>query len=251
MSMTEWARREVEIACKRERGDKPEDEWDYGCACYESALKAYECLAADGHSGMSWGITAGVIKRLIAGKPLTPIEDVDEVWGDGDRFGRINENCTSYQCKRMSSLFKEVYDDGRVIYSDINRVVCVDVDSPNSCWTNGFITELIDEMFPITMPYMPSEKPYKVYMSDCLSDRKNGDFDTMAVWKVVTPDGDEVEINRYFKTDRSDWVEIDLFEWGERLIAHNERVEDESKPKYNYCPEEKELNTENEEVKSE
>lgn len=44
MSMTEWAKREVEIASKRERGDKPESEWDYGCACYDSALKAFESL---------------------------------------------------------------------------------------------------------------------------------------------------------------------------------------------------------------
>lgn len=27
MSMMEWAKREVEIASKRERGDKPESEW--------------------------------------------------------------------------------------------------------------------------------------------------------------------------------------------------------------------------------
>lgn len=40
MSMLEWTRREVKITCKRERGDKPNNEWDYGCACYESALKA-------------------------------------------------------------------------------------------------------------------------------------------------------------------------------------------------------------------
>ena len=44
MSMMEWAKREVEIASKRERGDKPESEWDYGCACYDSALKAFESL---------------------------------------------------------------------------------------------------------------------------------------------------------------------------------------------------------------
>ena len=47
MSMTEWAKREVEIASKRERGDKPESEWDYGCACYDSALKAFESLCGD------------------------------------------------------------------------------------------------------------------------------------------------------------------------------------------------------------
>lgn len=57
MSMMEWAKREVEIASKRERGDKPESEWDYGCACYDSALKAFESLCGDGHSGFSIGIT--------------------------------------------------------------------------------------------------------------------------------------------------------------------------------------------------
>ena len=76
MSMTEWAKREVEIASKRERGDKPESEWDYGCSCYDSALKAFESLCGDGHSGFSIGITKGILNRLIDGKPLTPIEDM-------------------------------------------------------------------------------------------------------------------------------------------------------------------------------
>lgn len=65
MSMMEWAKREVEIASKRERGDKPESEWDYGCACYDSALKAFESLCGDGHSGFSIGITKGILNRLI------------------------------------------------------------------------------------------------------------------------------------------------------------------------------------------
>ena len=50
MTMIEWARREVELACNREKPDRKEGEWDYGCACYESALKAYESLAEDSHS---------------------------------------------------------------------------------------------------------------------------------------------------------------------------------------------------------
>lgn len=70
MSMTEWAKREVEIASKRERGDKPESEWDYGCACYDSALKAFEILCGDGHSGFSIGITKGILCLLgVRGKP--------------------------------------------------------------------------------------------------------------------------------------------------------------------------------------
>ena len=52
MSLQEWAKNEVEIACKRENPDRKEGEFDYGCACYESALKAFESLCEDGHSGI-------------------------------------------------------------------------------------------------------------------------------------------------------------------------------------------------------
>ena len=42
MSMTDWAKREIEIACEKERGGKEDDgDWDYGCACYMSALNAF------------------------------------------------------------------------------------------------------------------------------------------------------------------------------------------------------------------
>lgn len=99
MSMLEWAKREVAIASKRERGDKPEDEWDYGVACYESALKAFESLCGDGHSGYSIGVTKNILNRLIDGKPLTPIEDTEDVW---NQCNRGVEDPVTYQCKRMS-----------------------------------------------------------------------------------------------------------------------------------------------------
>ena len=59
MSMLEWAKREVEIACKNENPDRKEGEFDYGCACYEGALKAFKSLCNQGHSGMSIKIQAG------------------------------------------------------------------------------------------------------------------------------------------------------------------------------------------------
>ena len=95
MNMKKWAKREVEIACKKENPDQKEGEWDYGCACYESALKAFDSLMEDGHSGFSIGMTKHILNRLIDGKPLTPIEDVPEVWLDaGSRYG----DGTRYQC---------------------------------------------------------------------------------------------------------------------------------------------------------
>ena len=80
MSMQEWAKKEIEIACARERGDNPEDEWDYGVACYKGALEAFEVLCGQGHSGYSICFTKQILNRLIDGKPLTPIEDTEDVW---------------------------------------------------------------------------------------------------------------------------------------------------------------------------
>jgi hypothetical protein len=92
MDIDEWAKREIEIAQKREGGNAPDGEWhskrpppvscktvnvnsvsqyslqnrswkrykDYGCACYDSAYKAYKAfksLLNDNHSGMSIMIT--------------------------------------------------------------------------------------------------------------------------------------------------------------------------------------------------
>ena len=56
-------------------------------------------------------------------------------------------------------------------------------------------------MFPITMPYMPGE-PIKVYCEDFLTDKKNGDFDTVGVFYALkTENGEQrrIEINRFFR----------------------------------------------------
>ena len=129
-NMLEWAKREIELACKRERGNRPRDEFDYGCACYASALKAFKSLPRDGHSGMSIGYTKHILDRLLDGKVLTPIEDTPDIWNDCARY-EYEIGYSTQQCKRMSSLFKYIYDDGTVKYKDINRFVCADKDRPS------------------------------------------------------------------------------------------------------------------------
>lgn len=216
MSMSEWAKNEIEIACKRERGDKNPDEWDYGCACYESAYKAFLSLMDDEHSGFSIGVRKSILNRLIDGKPLTPIEDTPDIWGD-DAICEF-DNCTTYQCKRMSSLFKDVYKDGTVKYHDVNRFYCCDRDNHNSCgWYDEFISQLLDTLFPIVMPYNPASKPWYVYCTDGLSDPKNGVFDTIGIWYILKPDGERVEINRFFKEGEDDWIEICQQEYDSRV----------------------------------
>lgn len=225
--MKEWAKREVEIACKRERDNCDSGEWDYGCACYESALKAFESLCEDGHSGFSIGLTKHILNRLIDGKPLTPIEDTDDIWNE---CSRGNDGFKSYQCQRMSSLFKDVYDDGRVEYKDVDYCEAVYMDNPDSCWHNGLVSSVVRELFPITMPYLPPNKPYRAYCDELLTDRKNGDFDSIAIYYIDTPEGERVQVNRYFKEGRENdepWTEITIDEWLERVEMEEKRLEAE------------------------
>ena len=204
--MLEWAKREIEIACKRERGEKDPNEWDYGVACYESAFKAFESLMEDGHSGMSISFTKAILNRLIDGKPLTPIEDIPDIWND---VTCRQDDYTTYQCERMSSLFKYVYNNGTVNYSDVDRFRCFNKDNPNSGGLyNGFITRLLDAQFPISMPYNPASTPWRVYCTEGLSDPKNCDFDLIGIYYVLKPDGERVEIQRFFKEGEKGWVEI-------------------------------------------
>lgn len=221
MSMLEWAKREVEIACKKENPNRKDGEFDYGCACYESALKAFESLCEDGHSGLSIKMTQNVLNRLMDGQPLTAIEDTDDIWYDSLD---VNDGKTQYQCKRMSSLFKDVYEDGSIKYTDINRSYCVNIDTPNITYYSRLVRRIIDEMFPITMPYIPS-KPIKVYCEEFLTDRKNGDFDTVGVFyalKTENGEQEKIEINRFFrepeedKDEEIDWIEISKEEYDSR-----------------------------------
>ena len=207
MSMKEWAKKEVEIACKKENPDRKEGEFDYGCSCYESALKAYNSLLEDGHSGTSMSLTKNILVRLIEGKPLTPIEDTDDVWNEvGDNY---------YQCKRMSSLFKTIKSDGTVEYSDVGRIVCIDIHNKSTSYF-GFIANIVEEKYPITMPYYPT-KSIQVYYEDFLVDEKNGDFDTVGVFYMVLPSGEKKNINQYYKESDNGFERISCEEYYERL----------------------------------
>ena len=219
MSLLEWAEKEIEIACAKERAaSENPDDWDYGGACYESAMKAFKSLTEDGHSGYSIGITKNILVRLIEGKPLTAIEDTPDVWRECVRYEE--DGAKDYQCTRMSSLFKTIHPDGSVTYRDIHRVSCCYAKNPNIHWTNGQATRIIDEIFPITMPYWPHPKSYVLHAEDFLLDPKNGDYDTVGYLYVINPDGERIEINRYFaEKGPGPMVEISFEEYCERKKA--------------------------------
>ena len=121
----------------------------YADACYDSALKAYRSLMEDGHSGMSIGMTKHVLMTLIDRRPLTPIteEEGDDIWNLTDE----NDKYKHYQCKRMSSLFKEVYPDGRVTYNDVDRIIWFEQDGIG--YHGGEISNKINKTHPVKLPY--------------------------------------------------------------------------------------------------
>lgn len=224
--MYTWAENECRIACKRENPnfDFDSDDFDYGCSCYKSALKAYHSLMEDGHSGMSFSFTKNILIRLMNSQPLTPITDEDfftvergtEEWPDNsDEWLKEQGLKSDLQCPRMTSLFRQEHLDGTITYHDVNRAYFIDIDNPS--WTYHTNTKFLDEMFPITMPYYPKEKPYQIYTQEILTDKKNGDFDTKAILYMISPEGEKIELNMFEAEVDHKWKKISKEEYIERF----------------------------------
>ena len=235
-NLVSWAEKEIQLACKNEMdGCESGEDASYGIACYKSALKALKSLAEDGHSGYSIEITKSILNRLIDGLPLSPIYDTEDVWNLVHEIDDENGKIRGYQCTRCTQFFKDVDTvTGETTYKDVHRVVGVDAIS-GAIYTSGLTTGIYNELFPITMPYMPSTNIAKMYTEELLFDPENGgDFDTEAVYYVITPDGNKVEINRFFKDPPKDldtsteqfhgWVEITEDEYNERKSAYERRI---------------------------
>lgn len=202
MSGIKWAENEVKLACEREAPNRAPGEWDYGCACYESALKAYKSMAEDGHSGFSWSLTADILKRLIDGEPLTAIEDTPEEWHEAHH----DDGTITGQCKRRSTLFKNIKPDGTVEYRDMGSYFAVDINDPTVEYKSRLVSNVVHEIWPVTFPYYPNGRA-KVVCRDILIDKANGDFDTRIIY-YAEKNGQRVEINRIWHETDKGFVEI-------------------------------------------
>ena len=67
------------------------------------------------------------------------------------------------------------------------------------------------------MPYMPSNKADVIVCDELLTDRKNGDFDTLAVLYIQRSHGEK------------SFIEISPEEYEERKKMHEKRQEQEAK----------------------
>lgn len=230
MSIIDWAERECRIACKGVNpkfnfDDDSENNFNYVCSCYKDALKAYKVLCSQGHSGQSWQLTTSILNKLCKHQPLTPITDSDFFaveYGTKDypmespAYLKERGLKSNIQCPRMFSLFREETLDGKVSYTDIDRSYCVNMENEEDTYSGcGWV---VDELFPITLPYLPSSKKYKIYTRLFLTDENNGDFDTREIRYMITPEGERVDINRYFHYDDSGSHEVTKEEF-DRLLS--------------------------------
>lgn len=168
---------------------------------------------------MSNWVAKSILNSLIDGRPLTSIEDTPDVW---EYSYTQDDGTTVYHCVRQSSLFKDVKPDGSVRYSDVDRFSNHELIS-DTYWHSGLITKIGEELHPINMHYIAYSNSFIIVTRECLYDEKNGDYDTIEVIQIHTPDGKKRDIQRYFREPNEGeeatyrgWVEIDEPEWLER-----------------------------------
>lgn len=235
METVDWARKEVDLAVKCELlkhnhsnstliNDCDDRVIEYAIECYNTALKAYELLHNEGSSGEDIQFTKSVLNALIDGRPLTAIEDTDDVWVDVNNLTlRIHNK--EYQCTRAPSLFKTIHEDGTISYNDVNRVLGRNEDKGYDCSFRS-LNDIINQRFPIKMPYYPTTAPYIVYFKDLLFDVDNGDFDTLYVSHCLDPYGRMHHLDLYLKLEDEhdvNFIEISKAEYDIRKWAIDNR----------------------------
>jgi hypothetical protein len=201
MTTEEWAKNEVAIAMNKERkaANKDKDEGiglGYANSCYQSALKAYHSMCEDGHSGMSWSITANILTRLLREAPLTPIEEDEDCWSNKNSLDGIQE-----QCIRRFSLFRIKQPDGTYKYHDIDLVCTCYAKKDHFCTCSSRKGDLIAEKFfgpLIKFPYYPPTDRYQVRMIefDNLCDERGNEI--CFVISAKSPYGETKQIMDFY-----------------------------------------------------
>lgn len=170
-------------------------------------LKILKVFSKKGHSIVEKTILQNRINRLLDHKPLTAITEENADWAK-------QENNT-FQSRKYPTLFKIVHNDGTITYRDVDRTTCYD----GKTYWEGSDCKIIDEMFPITLPYYPPNQKFKLRCEEFLYDEKEGDYDTKGYLYVITPSDEVATINKYYKFIGEDRFEITKDEYEQRKIA--------------------------------
>jgi len=210
----QWAENEVALLLdsRRSLNNDEADDWEnqYFEACCLSALKAYKVLFEDDHSGMSWNITANILKRLLEDKPLSPItgadfEDASDILDSPEWLHQMGL-VSATPCTRMRGLYRYTYKNDVVEYKDINRTV-IYAEGSDVPWRNSYISNIVDELYPIKMPY--AGEKYIAYVKEDKSVSCREDYDCFIFKSLKHPDGTMETINRFFiDVGNGGWLEV-------------------------------------------
>lgn len=185
----DWASNELKMALNALGEGKNDEEVNKTAKkCYESAIRCYQALVADQHTGNSIGITKEIFNRLVNVMPLTPIGKDEDCWQE------LEGKPGNYICTRYTSLTKKTDKDGAITYHDSRRVVCKDILTGNK-YNSGFVANLIDIVLPIVLPYNPSIKKIVVYTKDVTI----GDNWYLGIIDAFNIDNQPTQIHKYVK----------------------------------------------------
>jgi len=131
-----------------------------------------------------------VLTSMANGHPLTPI-DLDSPYWDILPIPVLSPNSTKiYQSSRYKHLYKYEMGDGSVQFSDMDSYECIDDQHPDEYFSPGLIQPIMDELYPITFPYMPLTKKREVH---CL--RSSFAFQILY---IIEPDGTKTKVNKCY-----------------------------------------------------
>lgn len=217
--LIKWARKEIDLAIVDETNEKIKKH-------YETAFSAFSNFIEKISDLENIDATKTIFLQLLNKNILTPITDDKDEWvfvaGYDPSSGNKNHsaNYSFYQSKRRNSLYKKVIYAGEmqsIFYSDSERAVCVDIQTRET-FTGGFETGILDEMYPISIPYYPIDK-IKIYVEKTKVYENSVDCDTVGILYFCFPNGKISEIKRFFKRDTKTnmMTEIDLQEYEMRF----------------------------------
>lgn len=163
-------------------------------------------------------------KEGAEGKPLKGLnsyQDRPEEWGERSHW--IVDDSAVLSNIRYPALSYRVNASGKEIYHDIDRWVFEAPDCPNIPWHNGFLSNYLDEKFPIQFPYNPIT--IHVRVEEILTDPAHGDYDAQHIIDFVDPEtGKTVRVDACFEEVDGKWQEIGKRKWYVLRKKHGERL---------------------------
>lgn len=206
------------------------------------ALICYEKVISKLLDGNQTNEFYNIFNKLLANYPLTPIEDIPEIW---DKTAITDD---LFQCKRYPTLFKRHKEsDGTAcdIFVDMDRFVCIDLEENEDMileqYKDDFIEGVVNEIYPISFPYQPT-RPIKIFTEKFRYYENREKWDTLAITYIRLPNGKMKRINKYFKHEikkdtssiaygdiiQDEMIEIDQTEYFARKQKYLYRKEKEN-----------------------